>query len=104
MAEEYLLWLRGTYSGQGVSILAGGTYPGYPGSGVPTLARVYLPWPPRLGGTYPGLGGYLPWPGGNYPDQGGQTNVCENSTFPHPSDAGCNNTEPLLSYIPPSIY
>ena len=52
------------------------------GGGVPTLAGGYLPWP---GGTYPRWG-YLPWPGVPPARVGtpgcGQTDACENSTFP----------------------
>ena len=71
----------------------GGTYTGW---GVPTLARDYLPRlarrvptqslgvPALDGGYLPWLGGYLPWPG--VPRVGtprcGQTDACENSTFP----------------------
>ena len=48
------------------------------GRGLPTLAGGYLLC---LGYTYPGLGG-IPTP------SRGQTDACENRTFPHPSDAG----------------
>ena len=42
------------------------------------------------GGTYPGQN--LTWPGGYPPPPWcGQTDACENSTFPHPLDAGGND-------------
>ena len=59
--------------------LPGGNYLGW---GVPTLARWHLPWLGG-GGTYSGWG--TPPPPGC-----GQTDACEYSTFPHPSDAGGN--------------
>ena len=59
----YLSWGRGTYLGQGAHTLAGG----------------YL----HQGGTH------LGWDG--VPPGCEQTDACENSTFPHPSDAGGNN-------------
>ena len=74
--DTYLDW--GTYLDGGVPTLTGGTYLEW---GVPTFARRgYLPW---LGGTYFGWG---------TPPGYGQTDICENSTFPHPSDAGGNKS------------
>ena len=68
---------RGTYFGQGKGYLprlgGGGTYYG---QGVPNLAEGK--------GTYPGWG--TPPPGCE------KTGACENSTFPHSSDVGDNNT------------
>ena len=114
LAGGYIPWPGGggTYPGQG------DTYPGWGegiptlarGEGIPTLARGGSTYPGQ-GDTYPGWGegiptlargiptlaggrGYLPWPGGvptlaGVPPPGcGQTDACENSTFPHPSDAG----------------
>ena len=63
------------------------------GGGLPTLAGGYLPWPEEVptlaGGTYPGQGwgptlARVPLP------RCEQTDACENSTIPHPSDAGGN--------------
>ena len=73
------------WGGGGYSPLPGDTYLG---RGVPTLAGrgTYL----GGGGGVPWLGGYPPWPG--YPGCE-QTDACENSTFPHSSDAGGNNLE-----------
>ena len=93
-----------TYPGWGVPTLAVGTYSG---QGVSTLAGGYLPWP---GGTlslargYPisGQGGTpsLSEPGQGTPLPGcGQTDTCENSTFPYPSDAGGNKEVVSFSEI-----
>ena len=79
----YLPWL-----GEGVPTLAGGggTYHGQGGGG--TLAGGYLPW----------LGeGHLPWLGGT-PPRCGQTDACENSTFP-PASEGCGGNNYCLPKV-----
>ena len=76
----YLPWLGGTYHGQGVPTLAGG--------GVPTLA-----W----GGGVTYLGQY------GIPPRCGQTDTCENSTFPSYYVRGRNNAKLKVQEAKPLI-
>ena len=103
---------RYAVGGGGVPTLGGGrvsTFPG--GGGVPTLGRGYLP--SRGGPTFLAkVGTPLSRPGkvgtppptqkvGTPPPRCGQTDTCENSTFPRTTYAGSNNFDFCTVEPPP---